>query len=117
MKFKEYLLEITKQKWSDEKVANALMKGIKVDKENSVLFYDIAMNLRNYNQTDTFGRIYLHNGIKTLMDELWYRTASSYEKSKQYDANLIKKLKKNFYKLEKTLFKGYKKVDNYFTEE
>ena len=75
------------------------------------------MSLRNYNQVESFGNIYLKKNSNSLMDELWYRTASSAERSERFEKNFMKKLKKNFYSLEKTLFKGYTKIDNYYTEK
>jgi len=102
----------SKQKWSDNKVIKVLSKGLDYDD----VFAQIAMSLRNYNQIDS-GRIYLQKNNKKLMDELWYRTASAAERSERFDPKFMKILKKNFYSLEKTLFKNYKKVDNYFTEE
>lgn len=116
MKFEDYIkdqINESKQKWSDNKVIKVLSKGI----DNHPVIGQIAMSLRNYNQTDTFGRIYIQKNNKKLMDELWYRTASAAEESENFDPKFMKKLKKNFYSLEKTLFKNYKKVDNFYTEE
>jgi len=112
MRFKKYINE-SKQKWPDNKIINVLSKGLDYDD----VFSQIAMSLRNYNKIDTFDKIYLQKNNNKLMDELWYRTASAIEKSERFDPKFMKTLKKNFYSLEKTLFKDYKKIDNFYTTQ
>jgi len=114
MKFKQYIIESKDQKMSDANIIRLLSKNIK---SNDPIFKKIALSLRKYTEKNSSNKIFLKGGHTKLMDELWYRIASSYEESEKYDSDMIKKLKKNFYDLKNKLFKNFKRKSNYFEEE
>ena len=109
MKFRDYLNEA--QKADDNKVIKVLQKGIKDG--NDEIFSAVAISLRPYIELTKKEKIFLKNA-KTLMDELWYKIGSSYEKSENYEDKFMKQFKKNFYSLESIYFKDFEKKDNYY---
>lgn len=100
MKFEKYLNE-KKYKATMPELIKFLKKGISSD--DSVI-NDMALALRSYLENSS-GTVFLTGNRKTLMDELWYRVGGTTLKtSERFIPEFVKRLKKNFYSLEKKYF-------------
>lgn len=97
---------------SQSQLNKALSKGINGD---TGIIFQLSMALWHYVNPKIIGsggKIFKKGNNKKLVDELWDRLGSNLEKSEQFTDDFMKKLKSNFYGLEKTFNKIYPNFDS-----